>query len=285
MSIELLDPRNDYVFKRIFAASPDLLADLINAVRSDEPPIEVVEVLNPQILPEDIKGKFIILDILAKDAVGHLYNIEMQVQRYNPWSARSTYYLARALTHQIGSGDRYASIKPVIGIHLLDFVLFPETPQALWCFEMRDRLQPDIVLGPELQLNIVELTKADQSGTLTGALADWVTYIEHWQEESRMNQITHPPVVEAMRQLYALSSSTEEHYRAEMRARAVIEEASQMEYAERRGLEKGREEGLEKGLEKGREEGRIATLRAVFSSLVAKGMDEAIARKIVGLTA
>ena len=47
----LLDPRNDYVFKRLFAASPELLADLINAVRSEEPAVEVIEVLNPRIDP------------------------------------------------------------------------------------------------------------------------------------------------------------------------------------------------------------------------------------------
>lgn len=263
MSIKLLDPRNDYVFKRIFANSPELLADLINAVRSDEPPVEEVEVLNPQILPEDLHGKFIILDILARDITGHLYNVEMQVQRYDPWSARSTYYLARALAHQIGSGDRYDGIKPVVGIHLLDFVLFPDTPQALWRFEMRDRTQPNVMLGPELQLNIVELTKADQSGALTGALADWITYIEHWQEETRMNQITHPPVQEAMRKLRTLSHNEEDRYRAEMRARAVIEEASQMSYARRMGLEEG--------------------LRTACARLIAGGMNETNAKQILGL--
>lgn len=33
--MELLDPKNDYVFKRLFADSPDLLAELISAVRQD----------------------------------------------------------------------------------------------------------------------------------------------------------------------------------------------------------------------------------------------------------
>jgi len=36
-------------------------------------------------------------------------------------------------------------LKPVIGIHLLDFDLFTEPHQlnqAHWCFEMRDRWQP-----------------------------------------------------------------------------------------------------------------------------------------------
>jgi len=33
----LLDPKNDYVFKRLFTQAPELLVSLINAVRADEP--------------------------------------------------------------------------------------------------------------------------------------------------------------------------------------------------------------------------------------------------------
>jgi predicted transposase/invertase (TIGR01784 family) len=50
-------------------------------VRSDEPAVEVIEILNPRIDPEELQGKFIILDVLARDRAGHLYNIEMQVRR------------------------------------------------------------------------------------------------------------------------------------------------------------------------------------------------------------
>ena len=123
------------------------------AIRSEDEPLEVIEVLNPRIDPEDLAGKFIVLDILAKDRHGRRINVEMQVKRFDPWSARSTYYLASALTKQITSGEGYADIKPVIGIHLLDFELFTEPQQlsqAHWCFEMRDRWQPDTKLGSEL---------------------------------------------------------------------------------------------------------------------------------------
>jgi predicted transposase/invertase (TIGR01784 family) len=54
----------------------------------------VVEVLNPRIEPEELVGKFIVLDLLAKDSEGRRYNIELQVRRYNAGSVRSAYYLA-----------------------------------------------------------------------------------------------------------------------------------------------------------------------------------------------
>ena len=157
----LLDPKNDFVFKRLFAGAPHLLADLINAVRHGEAPVEVVEVLNPRIEPADLTGKFIVLDVLARDAAGRLFNVEMQVRRHADWPLRSAYYLARTLANQLQGGEDYAELKPVIGIHLMDFELF-EQDQAYWCFELRDRHPSAVVLTQSLQLHLIELPKADR---------------------------------------------------------------------------------------------------------------------------
>ena len=269
MPTPLLNPCNDYVFKRLFAASPLLLADLINAVRSEEPRIEVIEVLNPRIDPEELAGKFIVLDLLAQDADGRRYNIEMQVRRYNAWSARSAYYLARTLTQQLKSGEDYQRLKPVIGIHLLDFELFdaPEQKQqALWCFELRDRQQPDVKLGNELQLNIIELPKADRLGVTQVNLAAWITLFEHWQEEPKMAAIAYPPVQLAIDRLKDLSSDTEAQRLAFVRERALHDEAS-----ERRGeREKGRLEGKLEGKLEGEAQALQRLLSRRFGALPAE---------------
>nr|MBL8457147.1 PD-(D/E)XK nuclease family transposase [Zoogloeaceae bacterium] len=78
-SSTLLDPKNDAVFKMLFARTPHLLADLINAVRGDAPPIDVIEVINPGITPDELAGKFIVLDVLARDPSGQAFEVEMQV--------------------------------------------------------------------------------------------------------------------------------------------------------------------------------------------------------------
>ncbi len=87
----LLDPKNDYVFKRLFADDPALLADLINAVRHRAAPITDLTVRNPAIDAAELQGKYIVLDLLAEDADGAQFNAEMQVRRHPAWSARSTY--------------------------------------------------------------------------------------------------------------------------------------------------------------------------------------------------
>ena len=55
---DLLDPKNDFVFKQLFGAAPALLTDLINAIRHPEPPITVVAILNPRIDPAELAGKY-----------------------------------------------------------------------------------------------------------------------------------------------------------------------------------------------------------------------------------
>ena len=59
-----------------------------------------------------------------------------------------------------------------VGIHFLDFDLFDaptHADKAIWRFEMRDAERPLVLLGHELQLNLIELRKADRLGTPTGS--------------------------------------------------------------------------------------------------------------------
>lgn len=76
--------------------------------------------------------------------------------------------------------------QPTTELTALDFDLFTATPeqkaQALWRFEMRDRDQPTVTLGNVLQLNLIELRKADRLGLGSGPLSGWVTFFEHWRD-------------------------------------------------------------------------------------------------------
>jgi predicted transposase/invertase (TIGR01784 family) len=133
------------------------------------------------------------------------------------------------LSEQPGVGDDYRKLKPVIGIHLLDFALFdqPEhADQALWCFELRDRTRPDVRLGRELQLNMVELRKADRLGHLPERLYAWIAYFEHWHEETLMSSLSHPPVQKAIGKLRVMSVDEEERYWAEAREKALRDEVT-----------------------------------------------------------
>jgi len=278
----LLDPKNDYVFKRLFADAPALLAALINAVRAHAPPIMRLTVKNPAIDAEELRGKYIILDLLAEDAEGGQFNIEMQVRRYGAWSARSTYYLARLLSSQLIAGDDYAALKSAIGIHLLDFDLFREPAQcrqAQWCFEMRDAQSPAVTLGQELQLHLIELRKADRlrgtAAQTTGALAAWIALFKHWQEDDTMTQIADEPVRAVLNKLKDLSADAEARRLAFVRERALRDERSLLRDA--------REEGLEVGRKEGRQEGQKALHQTALNLVRSTSLDDATIAAVTGL--
>ncbi len=252
---DLLDPKNDYVFKRLFAEAPALLVSLINDLRPDLPQIASVEVLNPRIDAADLTGKYIVLDLLACDRDGNHYDVEMQVRRFHAWGRRSLFYLARLLAQQLASGGSYQHLRAAVGIHLLDFDLFDADPrqraQAVWRFEMRDQALPEVRLGNELQLNLIELKKADRLALAGGPLRDWVRFFEHWREERIMADIAHKPVKDAMERVRQLSADEEARRLAFVRERALHDEASLLWEA--------------------REEGRSDALRATARNLIRLG--------------
>jgi predicted transposase/invertase (TIGR01784 family) len=252
--VTLLDPKNDYVFKRLFAGDPELTVALINDLRPDLPQVVSVEILNPTIEAAELTGKGIVLDVRARCADGHQYNIEMQVQRARDWGARSLFYLARLLSQQLDAGEEYQAVASAIGIHLLDFDLFissdAQRQQALWRFEMRDATQHDVLLGSELQLTVIELKKADRLGQLHGAPGDWVRFFKHWQEDSIMAEVTHEPVKKAMGSIRQLSADEEAQRLAESLERGRINWNLSIGSARREGLEQGLEQGERRVLQR-----------------------------------
>lgn len=283
MPTGLLDPKNDYVFKRLLADAPELLGSLINAVRFTRPPVEVLRVLNPAITARELGGKFIVLDVLAQDTLGRRFNIEMQSRPHPAWSARSAYYLASTLTQQLERGQDYARLRAAIGIHLLDFELFEDPMQSLWRFELRDERQPGVRLGDELELNLVEMPKALGTGEAPRALLAWIEFFEHWQQEAVMGDIEEPAVREAIARLERLSADGKARRAAFVRERALRDEVTARREEREKGREEGREEGLAEGLEAGLAKGHLHGEATVLIRMLSKRfgpLPDAIAQRI-----
>ena len=104
---------------------------------------------------------------------------------------------------------------------------------------MRDGLQPDVKLGDDLQLNIIEMKKADRLGVGGQTIQDWITLFEHWKEDDKMSAITNPAVKEVRGYIRELSADERERQRAEARMKAIRDEASLIEDAEKRGEARG----------------------------------------------
>jgi len=79
----LLDPKIDFVFKKIFGAenNKSVLIDFLNAVIKDKDPIVEVELKNTDMEKEFLDSKFSRLDIKAVTDKKEHINIEIQVKK------------------------------------------------------------------------------------------------------------------------------------------------------------------------------------------------------------
>lgn len=250
MAVEkFLSPKNDFVFKKLFTKDTDILTDLINSALglSSRRRIVSVEIKNAEIPPKEIEKKFIILDILAIDGSGKEYDIEMQVRRYENYPKRTLYYLCRMYGDQLASGEDYLALHPVIGIHFLDYALFPEPADFHYRFALRDIRYPDLRLNDDLSLHIFELPgierhmRMEQSDDIMG----WLHFFNHAHMEGGDAMKAHynnPMIHRAIDALKALSADEKTRELAERREKALKDEAMFLNEAKRMGIEQGIEQ-------------------------------------------
>jgi len=240
--IFLLTPKNDYVFKKLFAEHPELLIDLINCVLSLSPANRIVNVKikNPDIPPDEIDKKFITLDIRAVDSAGNEYDIEMQVRKYENYPKRSLYYLCKMYGDQLKSGDDYGELHPVIGIHFLDYRQFPDHSGFHYHFRLRDKDCPDLVFTDDLSLHIFELRgieKHMKEKKMTDLL-EWLHFFNHAHEEgdkSMRTNYSNPMINRALDALEVMSADSVTRDFAERREKALKDETMFLNEARRQG--------------------------------------------------
>jgi len=270
---DLLTPKLDLVFKLIFSHDTELLADLINAVLNlpASRRITSVELLNPGILPETVIQKFIILDIRAADETGRQYDIEMQVRKYDDYHQRAIYYVSRMYAEQLRAGKDYGTLKPVIGIHFLDYEQFPEYRDYHFCFELRDRRYPELCLTEDMALHIFEMPKAERLKDKRFHrvdMAEWLHFFNHAHEQGDREMRTHytnDKIIRAFDILKTFSQDEEIRLLAEQREKALKDEASMLGSARRKGKNEGEKIGMEKGEKIGLEKGARNTAQKLLA--------------------
>jgi predicted transposase/invertase (TIGR01784 family) len=263
----LLTPKLDYVFKKLFTLDVDLLIDLINSIliiENENNHIISIDIKNPEILPDHIKEKYIVLDILAYDNQGNHYDIEMQASKYFYYPKRSIYYLAKMIASQLKSGEDYNLLEPVIGIHFLDYIENSIYTDCTYCFELRDRKHPELKYSDDLAVYIFELPKVSREDKLIDLPEDerkqyeWLHFLNYAHEGGAAMQkayYTNPMVHRAFDLLAQISDDEQTCKDAEFREKAIRNKMFELNTARKKGREEGRKEGIEKGIKKGIELG------------------------------
>ncbi len=123
--VELLSPKVDFVFKRIFGTeeNKDVLAHFLNSVFEDsgEPLIADVEILNPFLEKEALSDKLAVLDVKARTESGTLINVEVQLWNNQDMENRTLYYWAKLFQSQLKEGDSYYALQKAVTINVVDF--------------------------------------------------------------------------------------------------------------------------------------------------------------------
>jgi predicted transposase/invertase (TIGR01784 family) len=181
-----IDLKVDYAFKFTFGREQDAepLIHLLNAVLSLPPDRRIVSIriLNPfsdKIASDD---KLSILDIRARDQLGRLFDVEMQMLPKVTVPQRLLYYWAGGYVQQLQEGQDYRLLRPTISVCFVNGILFPDTPQHHLPFRVIDP-GTGVVLSDDLSIHLFELPKFQLGAEeLSTPLDAWLYFLRHATE-------------------------------------------------------------------------------------------------------
>lgn len=80
---------------------------------------KIQEILESEGNQDYADDKFNRVDIKAKDSNGEIFIVEVQTTRYTYYLERILYCVSKAITEQLGNGDKYGNIKQVFSISVV----------------------------------------------------------------------------------------------------------------------------------------------------------------------
>lgn len=261
---DLLDPKNDFVFKRIFGSEENkdvLLAFLNNTfIEAGESPLTDILLMNPYTDKDAPRDKQSIFDIRAKTTKGELINIEMQLFNQYDIEKRTLFYWSKQYSGQLEEGQRYRQLKKCVTINILNYAFLPNDRYHSVFHLSEDH--SNIPLSNDIEIHIMELSKLDeQKIPIEGGLVNWLLFLKgvsksNW-EVLTMNE---PVLRKAMDTLEFLSQDAEARRLYEMRQKFLHDEASMIAGAREEGEQKRAVEVAKKLLAKGTDTATIADI-------------------------
>ncbi len=270
--MRFINPKTDYAFKKIFGSeqSHDILISFLNAILYDgNMVIKDLEILNPYLAPRIRGVKATYLDVKAHLDNGTTVIIEMQVLNIEGFEKRILYNAAKAYSTQLGVGQDYNLLDPVIALTITDFEMFPEINQLISRFILKEK---DFLIDYpiyDIELVFVELPKFDKESDRLETLADkWLYFLKCARQldvvPESMNLV--PEIKQAFDMANEVNLTPEQIEDMEMQEMFIHDQRN----AIKKALNQGRQEGLE--------EGKVAAKLEMARKLLDILDDEAISR-------
>ena len=258
---------NDLLFKIVFGSKGNekLLALMLNALLSlkGSQQIEELEILNPINLPEWQNGKQSVIDVKARDISGEVYCVEIQVKAHAEILKRVLFYSAASYTRQIVRGTKYADLNKTICLWIMCETILPE-PEIYNKYLIKHDKNNNI-LTDLMEYHFVELSKFDKSkpAELQNRFEKWLHILkfgDYYRSDSELpgELKKEKGICEVIKQMS--TANTDEHMRYELLAREMFlsDLATDLDAAEKKGIEKGIEKVALKMLAKGKSFEEIA---------------------------
>ena len=189
----------DFAFKRLMENEAVRKHFVSNVLEIPVEEIQSARIVSPVLGKAYLWQKEGVLDILLVLQDGRKVNIELQVRSIKYWDRRVSFYLARMLAEDMRAGEDYGKLKKCINISILDFEI-DDSPEYHRVYRLRDRQGNDFT--DLMEVHIIELRK-DLSG---GKLDDWIRLFNaKTEEELSMIKTENPGVLEAIREVRAMS--------------------------------------------------------------------------------
>ncbi len=251
--MKFISPKTDLAFKKIFGSSDskDILISFLNALIYDEQPtiqdLEIVDPYNPKPIV-DLKDSY--LDVKAVLNNGSTVIIEMQLLYVGAFEKRVVYNLAKTYGNQLGSGGRYAELKPVIALTITDFIMLRNSPEVISKFSFKEERALFDYPHQELRLVFVELPKFNKTLEEIDRLAEkWIYFLK---ETPNLQVI--PPKLAAVPELdkalkiaNRASLSVTELEEIQRREMWIEDRRGEITFAKEQGLAQGLAQGIAQG--------------------------------------
>ena len=267
---DLLNPQNDYVFKRIFGhqGNESIAKSFISAVLNQNITDVVLE--SDSCLPKDmLDDKVGILDIKVKIDNHINCDVEMQVVDKKNIEKRILFYCSKMYAQSITAGKDYLKLEKSIAILIsnyeLDSLKYIKKYVSKW--NLREEDYKNVILTDDIEIVIIELPKFKKFMNNT-ALADWVKFIIN----PKVIDMNNEEVKKAKEVLDELSQDEHARRLAELREKYIMDQKA----TEAAGYDKGYDKGFESGTKK-------RTLE-LAKNLKSKGIDINIISETTGLS-
>ena len=288
--IKLLDPKNDYVFKRIFGhtGNEDITKSFLSSIIPDK--IEKIELdCNPIMDKDLLDDKLGILDIKARLNDNVVCNVEMQICDKKNIEKRLLFYWSKMYSQGIKQGQDYDELKRTIVILISDYNLekLKKIPEYVTKWNIREEKYGKIILTDVLEIYIIELNKL-KNGVVKDnqKLNSWLYFIKSSKVvvNKNMREEDIEEIKKAQKILEDISADEHEKWLAEMRLKYIRDKHAIEDFGYDKGYKSGQSKGIEIGKEQGIEIGSTKKQEEIVRNLKKKNMDAKFIAEVTGLT-